>query len=137
MNLPLIAASNIFQFTNLVRGKAMPSITEALTFAIDPKTGKAIAKNALAAAGKQYLKESASEGLEEFGQAVIEDYAVDYYKNRRQLGSKIQTFSEALVKNATGSGLQDFLGGAIVGGVSNVGTFANVPKVASQTKQFV
>jgi len=137
MNLPLIAASNIFQFTNLVRGKATPAITEALAFAIDPKTGKAVAKNALLAAGKQYLKESASEGLEEFGQAVIEDYAVDYYKNRRQLGSKIQTFSEALVKNATGGGLQDFLGGAIVGGVSNVGTFAKVSKVASQTKQFV
>ena len=137
MNLPLIAASNIFQFTNLVRGKAAPSITEALAFAIDPKTGKAVAKNALAAAGKQYAKEAVSEGLEEFGQSVIEDYAVDYHKNRRYWDGKVQVFAESLVKNATGSGLQDFLGGAIVGGVTNVGTFANVPKVAKQTKEFV
>lgn len=139
LNLPLIAASNLFQFGNLVRGKAAPSIMEKLAFKINPITGKAVAKNTLAFVGGRFLAETAAEGGEEFAQGVIEDATVNYFdsklKNRQNY---LATFADSVYKRATsGEGMSDFLGGALLGGISNAVDLRSYNTVHKNTANFV
>lgn len=139
LNLPLIAASEIYQFGNLMRGRAAPSIMEKLAFKIDKTTGEAVRKNAYLFVGGRFLKESSAEGFEEFAQGVIEDATVEYYngkaENRRNY---LSTFADSAYKRAmSGEGASDFLGGALIGGISNVADLRSINTVKRNSEKFV
>ena len=138
LNIPLIAASNLFQFGNLIRGKAAPSIMEKLAFRVNSK-GLAEAKNTALFIGGKFLAETASEGGEEFAQGVIEDATVNYFNaklNNRK--NYLSTFADATYKRAiSGEGASDFLGGAILGGISNAVDLRSYNAVKANTAKFV
>jgi len=138
LNLPLIAATNLFEFGNLIRGRATPQIAEKLAFKIG-KDGKAVLKNPYLKVAGRYLAEAASEGNEEFQQGVIEDASVKYFTDQQKTKDNyLNTFAKATYQRAiTGEGLSDFMGGALIGAVGNVGDIAGVKKVAANSKQFV
>ena len=139
INLPLIAASNLFQFSNLVRGKGAPTIMEKLAFKIDPKTGQAVAKNALLAVGGRFVAETAAEGGEEFAQGVIEDATVDYFRQKADNHNNyVGTFVNSMYQRTiNGQGLSDFLGGVITGGLGNAVDLRAYNSVKKNTETFV
>ena len=152
LNLPLIAASEIYQFGNLMRGKSAPSIMEKLAFKIDKATGEAIPRfkplviggktilsNATQFVGTQFLKESGAEGFEEFAQGVIEDATVEYFNgkadNRRNY---LSIFVDSAYKRAmSGEGASDFLGGALIGGISNAADLRSINTVKRNSEKFI
>jgi hypothetical protein len=139
LNLPLIAATNIFEFGNLVRGKAVPQIAEKLAFKINKKTGEAVMKSPYLSVLGRYAKESASEGVEEFAQGVIEDSSVNYFTQRAENRKNyLETFAESAYNRAlSGEGASEFLAGAVIGGISNAYDLTSVGRVKANTKRFV
>ena len=139
LNLPLIAATNIFEFGNLIRGKAGPSVIDKLAFKIDKATGKAVMKNPALKVGSRYLLESGSEGFEEFAQGVIEDATVDYYTRKvEDRNSLLGAFAKATFERAkSGQGASDFLGGALIGGLSNSADIFAYKAVKANSQRFV
>ena len=139
LNLPLISATNIFEFGNLIRGKAGPSVIDKLAFKIDKATGKAVAKNAAIKVLSVYGAQSASEGFEEFAQGVIEDATADYYTRKvEDRNGLLGAFADSAYKRAkSGEGASEFLGGALIGGISNVAELGGYGAVKSNTQRFV
>lgn len=138
LNLPLIAASNILQFGNLLRGRFAPSVAEKLAFGID-ETGKAVAKSSLLKVGGKYALDSSAEGFEELAQGVIEDATVRHFsKLEENRKSYLSEFADSAYKRAASKeGAQEFLGGALIGGVFNLPDLAGVRSVQQNTKRFV
>ena len=141
LNLPLIAATNLFEFGNVMRGKAIPQISEKLAFSVSKETGKAVMKGYqpyLKVIGG-YLKESGAEGFEELAQGVIEDSSVKYFTQRAENRKNyLTTFADAAYNRATSKeGMSDFAAGAFIGGMSNAADLMSVGKVKANTKQFV
>lgn len=143
LNLPLIAATQIFQFGNLLRGKFASQAIESLPFYIDD-AGKAVMKKWGAARqiGGRFALESGSEGFEELMQGVIEDASVNYFlqkeENRRNY---LDIFARSAFERATSSeGLSEFAAGALIGGISNITDVAdprNYSTVRKNTEAFV
>lgn len=143
LNLPLIAATQIFQFGNLIRGKMSSQLIEKLPFYIDD-AGKATMKKwgAQRQIISGYMKESGSEGFEELMQGVIEDASVNYFlqkeENRRNY---LDVFARAAYDRATSSeGLSEFAAGALIGGISNITDVADprsYSTVRKNTEAFV
>lgn len=87
LNLPVILASNLLQFPNLIMGRGVVKGVESLVKTQATKEGlKAVStfstKEALKKIGKETLKDVFSEGLEEGLQYHIGKSVHDYYANR-------------------------------------------------------
>lgn len=137
INMPLIAASNILQFSNLLRGKALPSAMEGLAFAIDPKTGMAVAKSAILKVGTNYVKEVAAEAFEEFAQGVVES-AVNQHFGKNNGRAFMTDLLDATYNRATsGEGLGEAAAGAFVGAITNAPTLAGFATVGKNSKAAV
>lgn len=138
MNLPLIMASNLMQFSNLIRGSVRPRILDELAVGFD-KAGKAYAKDAILKVGGRFAKETLSEGLEEFGQGVIQDSSTEYFNTKRSNQRDfLSTFVESAYKRAgTKEGRQEFLGGVILGGAFNSLDLGGYSAVKANTENYV
>jgi hypothetical protein len=117
LNLPLLAAGEVYTFGNLLRGKAIPSITENLAFKINKATGKAATTNTLLKVSGRVFGNAAVQGNEEIWQSVIEDASVNYFtKKKENRDNYLEEFANATMKRAkSGEAMSDFMSGAVIG----------------------
>lgn len=142
LNLALLSASNAYQFGNLLRGKVTPRVLNELPINYVVKDG--VVRAAGGSVGKHILKDilknSAAEGLEEWGQSLIDDvvggYFDDTYNNRADF---LDQLGESLYKNiSTQQAWTEFLGGALIGGITSAGPgIYGASAVKKRTKEFV
>jgi antitoxin component of MazEF toxin-antitoxin module len=120
MNLALIGGSQIIQVPGLLMGKVNKNIVDQLP--IKFVNGKAVGGSLKKALLWETLKDSTVEGLEEYGQSVIDDATTKFYTNRDK-SLFAQTMDSAFNRLNT-EGAMDFYGGFLVGTGMNIGTNA-------------
>ena len=119
LNLPLIAASEFVQLGNFMLGKNSRQIVNKLP--IKFVDGKAVAGSTGAIIGGAIGKSMLAEGLEEWGQGVIDDVTKTYYdpvtNYRNNLSKFLDSSMKGVMKNFSQEGALNFVGGALIGGI--------------------
>jgi hypothetical protein len=139
LNLPLLAAGEVYMFGNLIRGKALPGVIDKLAYKIDKVSGKAVQTNAWLKVGGEFLKNAAVQGNEEVFQSIIEDASVNYFTQKKEnRDNYLESFAESAYKRAmSGEAAGDFMAGAVIGAIPGSANFLAVGKVKANSKSFV
>lgn len=141
LNLALLSVSNAKQFGNLLRGKVTPQILNDLPVGYVIKDGVVRATNK--GVGKHILKNIAGnagmEGLEEWGQSLIDDvvggYFDDTYNNKPEF---LNQLGESLYNQISSQqAWTEFLGGALIGGITSGRSLLAKNSIKKQTEAFV
>ena len=153
MNAPILMTSNLIQFSRLLMPSAGKVVSEVMkdatkgytltgeigkaTFEAEQSFAKAFSaaskldrvKLGASAAGsvlkamKDPLAEGMEEALQRFSSTASQNYYVDKYYGRESIGKSVQ---EATSDMLSAEGMQEFIGGAIIGfGTSVVGKISN------------
>ena len=143
LNLPLIAASNMLQFGNLLLGKGAPKLASQLPIAFRPANGvvQATKKSVGFHLFKDLISDGFTEGLEEYAQGVIDNAVSDYYSpvnsDRSMLTLANMLGKHAMTDITTQEGQMNFLGGALIGGLTGAAKFARYNSVSQAADDLI
>jgi len=140
MNLPLLMASNFMQFPSILMGKHARRMIDDLPITMTAEKGlpKAVKGSTFKFLGKEALVDSIIEGGEEFGQSVIDNLVQTWYDPYKQDQNLLTYSKDILNQTLTQDSVLDFLGGALIGGISgSVGAASNYRRLNKMATDYV